>query len=151
MPSLFRSRRLLTAFIATSLCASLASCGSDDAVSSAAEARTVLLDKAMQTILEQPLAYPMATPAQVSSIIVRLQPGEETGFHRHDAPMYVYVLSGAVTVNYGDGIIKKYEAGSSFLEAIGTYHNGRNEGNEIVEILTVSIGAEGVDNTVLRP
>ncbi len=135
----------------------LASCGSDNAASgtdtaaSSAEARTILLDKAMKTILEQTITYPMETPAQVSSVIVRLQPGEETGFHRHDAPLYVYVLSGEVTVDYGDDGVKKYPAGSSFVEAIGTYHNGRNRGDVPVEILTVSIGAEGVENTVLRP
>lgn len=115
------------------------------------EPRTVLLNKATKTILDQPVAYPTATPAQVSSVIVRLQPGESTGFHRHDAPLYVYVLSGEVTVHYDGDIVKRYPAGSSFLEALGTYHDGRNEGTEPVEILTVSIGAEGVENTVKRP
>jgi quercetin dioxygenase-like cupin family protein len=133
----------------------LVGCGSDDdkrtSGESTKEPRTVLLDKATKTILDQPLAYPSASAAQVSSVIVRLQPGDTTGFHRHDAPLYVYVLAGEVTVHYDGNIVKKYPAGTSFLEAQGTYHDGRNEGTEPVEILTVSIGAEGIENTVARP
>lgn len=115
------------------------------------EPRTVVLDKAAQTILGQQLVYPSQSQAQVSSVIVRLQPGETTGFHRHDAPLFVYVMSGEVTVHYDGDVVKQYPAGSSFLEAQGTYHDGRNEGTEPVEIFTVSIGAEGVENTVKRP
>lgn len=127
---------------------------SDDAAAAAAaakEPRTVLLNKATKTVLDQALAYPTATPAQVSSVIVRLQPGESTGFHRHDAPLYGYVMAGEVTVHYDGDIVKRYPAGTAFLEAQGTYHDGRNEGTVPVEILTVSIGAEGVENTVKRP
>jgi len=130
---------------------STAEAGSATTAAAVKEPRTVLLDKATQTILEQPLLYPTAKPAQVSSVIVRLQPGETTGFHRHDAPLFVYVMAGEVTVHYDGDVVKRYPAGFSFLEAQGTYHDGRNEGTVPVEILTVSIGAEGVENTVKRP
>lgn len=117
----------------------------------AAVAPVTLLDKQPATVLGQPLAYPTAVPAQVSSVIVTLLPGQETGLHRHDAPMYAYILEGAVTVEYQGGVTKVYPAGSALMEAVGTTHNGRNLGSIPVRILTVNIGAEGVANTVRLP
>ncbi|MSW19811.1 MAG: cupin domain-containing protein [Actinobacteria bacterium] len=113
--------------------------------------RTPLLTKARATVLGQTVVYPTGTPAEVSSATVTMQPGQETGWHRHDAPLYVQVLEGTVTVEYDGGVVKAYPKGSVFMEATGTYHNGRNLGNEPVLLLTVSIGAEGIENTVARP
>jgi len=112
--------------------------------------RTPLLDEADATTLDQPLEYPDGH-AEVSSATVRMAPGQETGWHRHDTPLYVQVMSGEVTVYYDGDVVKRYPTGSAFIEAIGTYHNGRNEGDVPVEILTVSIGADGLENTVARP
>ena len=113
--------------------------------------RTVILDKATQTILDQDIEYPSESDAQISASTVRIEPGAETGFHRHDAPLVAYILSGTLTVYYDGGVVKEYSPGTALVEAIGTYHNGRNEGTEPVEILAVSIGAEGIENTVARP
>lgn len=112
--------------------------------------RTPLLTEADATTLDQDLEYPDGH-AEVSSATVRMAPGQETGWHRHDTPLYVQVMQGEVTVYYDGDVVKRYPAGSAFIEAIGTYHNGRNEGDVPVEILTVSIGAEGLENTVARP
>jgi len=113
--------------------------------------RQPLLTKATKTVLDQTIVYPTGTRAEVSSATVTMQPGQETGWHRHDAPLYVQVLEGTVTVEYDGGVTKAYPKGTVVMEAIGTYHNGRNLGKEPVVILTVSIGAEGVGNTVARP
>jgi len=107
-----------------------------------------LLSAQETTVLDQPLAYPTQAPAQVSSAIITLNPGQSTGPHRHDAPMYVHILSGSVTVTYDGGVVKTYLAGQSFLEAIGTVHNGTNLGRVPVRILVVNMGAQGVANTV---
>jgi quercetin dioxygenase-like cupin family protein len=106
-----------------------------------------LLDAATRTVLGQTVQYP-AGAAQVSSSIITMAPGAETGLHRHDAPMYAYVLQGTVTVSYEGGTVKAYGPGSALLEAVGTAHNGRNLGTEPVRILVVNMGAEGVANTV---
>jgi quercetin dioxygenase-like cupin family protein len=110
----------------------------------------VLLDADTETILDQPVDYP-GGEAEVSSAIVTIPPGGETGWHHHDAPMYAYVLSGEVVVDYGDEGERTYRAGDAFIEAVGTSHNGRNPGAEPVEILAVNIGAAGVENTVEDP
>jgi len=35
-------------------------------------------------------------------MIVTIDPGEETAWHRHGVPTYIYILAGEVTVDYGE-------------------------------------------------
>lgn len=107
-----------------------------------------VLDKQAQTVLDQLLQYPIGSQAQVSSAVLTIAPGVSTGLHKHDAPMYAYILEGTLTVTYEGGIVKEYTAGSAILEAVGTPHNGENRTDEPVKILVVNIGAEGVANSV---
>jgi quercetin dioxygenase-like cupin family protein len=128
------------------LVASLAlACGSDGETP---PARVIELLSTSETVLEQPIVYFSSTKAEVGSTIVTLQPGEDTGWHHHNAPLYAYILEGTVTVDYGDEGVRTYEAGTAFMEAIGTSHIGRNEADEQVRILVVNFGAEGVENSV---
>lgn len=102
-----------------------------------------------QTVLGQPLTYPTQAPAKVTSTIVTMQPGEETGWHQHDVPMFGYILEGEVTVDYGAKGSRVYKAGDALIEAIDWEHNGRNSGTGPARILAVFMGAEGVPNTVM--
>ena len=102
------------------------------------------------TNLGQPLEYPAGNAAKITAMIVTLAPGEETGRHRHAVPLYGQVLSGQVTIDYGDYGTKTYTAGEAFMEALGTWHNGHNSGDETLRILAIFMGAEGVPN-VERP
>lgn len=111
----------------------------------------VLLDKQAQTILDQAIAYPSSVPAQVSSSIITIPPGVETGLHRHDAPMYAYILEGELTVTYDGGVVKVYTVGEAIMEAVGTAHNGKNNTSADVKVLVVNVGAEGVANNVKLP
>ena len=99
------------------------------------------------TVLGQPIAYPTQGAAQITAAIVTLAPGQETGRHRHPVPLYGQVLSGQVTIDYDGGGSKTFRAGDAFMEAVGTWHNGRNSGDEPVRILAVYLGAEGVANS----
>jgi len=109
---------------------------------------SVVLNKQAQTVLDQLLQYPSGSQAQVSSAILTIAPGVSTGLHKHDAPMYAYILEGTLTVTYEGGIVKEFSAGSAILEAVGTPHNGENKTDKPVKILVVNIGAEGVANSV---
>lgn len=108
----------------------------------------VLLDQQATTVLDQALAYPTSGQAEVSSSIITLRPGQRTGLHRHDAPMYAYVLSGAVTVTYETGVTKTFTKGQALLEAVGTAHEGANRGKTDCRLLVVNMGAEGTANSV---
>jgi quercetin dioxygenase-like cupin family protein len=158
-----RSPRSLRAVVAAAVVGSvllLAGCGgssSEAEVSVAASASAaggtdsnVLLDAESGTVLDQRITYPRNKPAQVSSSIVELEPGQETGWHKHKAPMYVYVLEGTVSVEYDAGVTKEYPAGTAMVEAVDVWHNGTNKGTEPVRMLVVNIGAKGVKNTVER-
>ncbi len=107
-----------------------------------------LLTKARNTVLDQLLVYPTGSQAEVSSTILTLNEGSETGWHRHDAPMMAYIMQGSVTVTYDGGVVKTYRAGEAILEAVGTRHNGVSSGPGPVVILVVNFGAEGVANSV---
>jgi quercetin dioxygenase-like cupin family protein len=104
-----------------------------------------------QTILGQAIVYPAEAPAKVDAAIVSMQPGEETGWHRHDVPMFGYVLEGEVTVDYGAKGKRVYRRGDALVEAIDVPHNGRNTGSGEARILSVFMGANGVADTEMLP
>ena len=134
-------------------------CGSDEPAGVSAPSQEavatggsrMLLEGQRLTVLDQPLRYPTKGKAQVSSSIIVIEPGQEAGWAKNPTPMYVYVLEGALTVEYDGGMVKEYRAGTALLEAVGTWRNGTNTGTEPVRILVVSMGAKGVKNTIERP
>jgi quercetin dioxygenase-like cupin family protein len=109
----------------------------------------VLLDTSA-TIIGQPIVYPDGV-AEVTAAIITMEPGQTTGWHRHDAPLFAYILEGRVRVDYGRDGTRLYRKGDAFVEALGSAHNGRNPGRRPTRILAVFAGAEGVANTVPLP
>lgn len=97
------------------------------------------------TVIDQPIAYPAGTP-KVTGAIVTIPPGGETGWHLHEVPLFVYILEGEVTVDYGEKGVKVLKAGESILEAMNWAHNGMNKTGEPLRILAVYMGADGVAN-----
>lgn len=114
------------------------------------EAVSALLNTS-QTNIGQPIAYPTGAPAKIVSAIVTMLPGEETGWHKHDVPMFGYIIEGEVTVDYGTKGTHVYRQGDAVMEAVDWPHNGRNTGKVPARILAVFMGAEGVPNTVMLP
>ena len=112
--------------------------------------KVVTLLSTHTTNLGQPIAYPAEGPAKVTSLIVTLPPGEETGWHSHPVVVYGYMLSGAVTVDYGATGTRVYRSGEAFIEAIDTWHNGTSTGAEPARILVVFVGADHLENVIRR-
>ena len=108
-----------------------------------------LLLSSSQTVIGQPIAYPQGVP-KVTAAIITVEPGKETGVHLHRVPLFAYILSGELTVDYGPDGKHTFSQGSAFLEALNSDHNGRNSGAVATRILAVFMGAEGVPNTELR-
>ena len=108
-----------------------------------------VLVSASQSILGEELAYPAGRPV-ITAAIVTLQPGETTGAHRHEAPLFALVLDGELTVDYGQGITKRYVKDDAFLEAYQSTHTGTNTGTGPVRILAVFAGSDAVKNTVMQ-
>jgi quercetin dioxygenase-like cupin family protein len=101
------------------------------------------------TVIGQPIAYPQGVP-KVTAAIITMEPGQETGWHAHHAPLFAYILSGELTVDYGPDGQHVFKEGSAFLEALNSDHNGRNTGPVATRILAVFMGADGVANTEMR-
>jgi hypothetical protein len=54
------------------------------------------------TIAGETLHYPTGGPAHVTAEIITLMPGARTVLHKHGVPLFVYILEGELTVDYGD-------------------------------------------------
>jgi len=130
--------------ITVALLCSLAGCATPSAV----PLTETILDARTDTV-GAAVRYPAGT-ARIRSYILTMVPGQETGWHRHDVPLYARVLGGELEVDYGGGTVKRYRAGDTFLEAMDRYHNGRVVGGGTVQILVVFMGAEGVSDTEMR-
>jgi len=99
-----------------------------------------------RTVAGEPLHFP-AEGAKVSSLIVTLAPGSSTGWHRHGAPMFAYLLSGEVEVEYADGVRRTFRAGDAFMEAMAVAHIGANPGSDPTRILVVFMEGDGTHKT----
>jgi quercetin dioxygenase-like cupin family protein len=96
------------------------------------------------------IAYPKTDSAEVTALVLDIGPGGETGRHMHPYPTFVYVLAGAIDVQMDGGSVHSYKAGDSFLEALNTWHNGKNTGTTPAKVLVVFAGVHGKPNLV-RP
>lgn len=99
-------------------------------------------------VLGQPLVYPQGTP-RITSDIVTLAPGETGKPHIHQIPMFAYVLSGTISVDYGEHGVRTFNAGQALLEAQNVVHFGFNPGEQPVSLLVVYIGSEDLPNASL--
>jgi quercetin dioxygenase-like cupin family protein len=107
-----------------------------------------VLLSASQTTIGQDIAYPPGK-AKITAAIVTMQPGEKTGRHRHEAPLFAMILEGEVTLDYGNGVTRYFKKGDTFLEAFQTSHEGTNTGDQPVRILAVFAGSDSVKNTIM--
>lgn len=89
-----------------------------------------------KTVIGQSIHYPSGSP-QITSKIVSIPIGAETGPHIHEVPMFAYIMEGEITVDYGEKGIKTFLKGDSIVEAINYTHNGKNNGDKPTEILIV--------------
>ena len=112
-------------------------------------ARVAPLIATSRTTVGETISYPQGT-AKITSAIVTLKPGESTGFHKHGAPTYGYILSGAVTVDYGTHGKRTYAAGTAFMEAMDVWHDGTNDGSAPCRILVVFMGSNESANVIKK-
>lgn len=107
--------------------------------------RVEVVSSGSRTAVGETIAYPGIGQAEVTAIVVSLLPGEETGWHTHETPVYGYVLEGELTVDYGDAGERLWRTGEGFLEAMAVRHNGRNDGDVPVRVLAVLMGTAAAE------
>ena len=114
------------------------------------EGSQTFLENQELTVLDQRVTYPKKKPARISSEIVVLSSGESTGWRRHRIPVYVHVLVGTYTVDFGEGALVEYPAGTAFIQATKTDYKGMNTYEEEVSVLNVYLGAKGLRDIIER-
>jgi quercetin dioxygenase-like cupin family protein len=92
----------------------------------------------------QPIEYPKTDKPQITTVLVEIPPGKETGWHIHKLPCVAYILSGTITVEVEGGKTFTYQAGQAIAETVNTPHNGKNNGTEPVKIIMTVIGEKDV-------
>lgn len=101
-----------------------------------------------KTVMDEPIVYPTGSPAKVTTSIVTMAPGAETGWHKHGVPLVGLVLAGELTVDYGPKGKRTYKQGESVAEAMNVPHNGRNTGKNTMRLFVVYMGAEGLQSSI---
>ena len=94
------------------------------------------------TVVGEKIRYP-AGDAHVTASIVTLAPGARTVLHKHDVPLFAYILQGELTVDYGTHGKRTYTQGQSLMEAMAVPHFGVNTGDKTMRLIGVYIGAAG--------
>ena len=156
-----RSGLLTLAALLTAASLIVSGCGGSDGATPVAGSDTqpsapevvddlTLLEDQELTVFDQRITYPKKKPARISSETLVLQSGEETGWRQHRIPVFVHVLSGTYTVDYGEGALVEYPEGSTFVQAMKTDYNGINTGSEPASVLHVYLGAKGLRDVVER-
>ena len=94
------------------------------------------------------ISYPKTDSPEVTVVTVDIPAGGETGWHRHPIPVFGYVLSGEIVVEFADGKQNRFKEGDAIIEVLNAPHNGRNPGTVPVKLVVFYLGAEGQPNTV---
>ena len=92
-------------------------------------------------------AYPTGK-AQITAVILHLEPGQDIPFHCHPIPTMGYVKNGSLYVETASGAKQRFEEGDAVVEVMNTLHRGRAIGGP-VDIIVFYAGAEGIPTTVL--
>ena len=112
-----------------------------------------LLQAQRLNVLEQQIIYPTQQPAEVTSVINVLQPGEETGWHKHMVPLHAYVMEGTTTMELeinGGTQTRTFSKGDAWVGAADVWHNASNRTDQPAVVFVVFMGAEGLENTISR-
>ncbi len=97
-----------------------------------------------KTMIGQDFRYPSGTP-QIQAFEIEIPPGQQTTLHRHAIPLFAYIASGDLELDYGSKGKKIVRSGTSFVEAINWCHFGKPLGNQSVKIIAVYLGQNNPD------
>lgn len=107
-------------------------------------AKPIVLERGPKTILGQDFQYPSGTPL-IKAFDIEIPAGKQTSLHSHAIPLYAYIISGELEVDYGSKGKRIFKAGSSYVEAINWCHIGRSLGGKPVRLIGVYLGQENPD------
>jgi len=99
------------------------------------------IEQSPKTILGQDFKYPVGQPL-IKAYSIDIPAGKKTSLHKHAIPLFVYIVSGELEVDYGSKGKKVFKAGTSYIEAIEWCHIGKAVGKKPVKIIGVYLGEQ---------
>ncbi len=108
------------------------------------EATPIVIVGAPKTTLGQDFKYPAGQPL-IKAFNIEIPVGKQTNLHKHLVPLYIYIVSGDLEVDYGSKGKKIYKPGTSYVEAIDWCHIGKVSGKTPVKVIGVYLGEQTPD------
>jgi quercetin dioxygenase-like cupin family protein len=98
----------------------------------------------------QKIVYPQVKDAKVTIMKITFPPGEGTGWHKHDIPVFSYIMKGTLTVETEDHKITEFKESSCFAESYNIYHQGTNKGETDLVVFVVYLGGDGKNLSIKK-
>jgi quercetin dioxygenase-like cupin family protein len=95
------------------------------------------------TTIGQKISYPHSAQAEVIIKKITLKPGQSTGWHKHEIPVFAYVQKGTLTIELENKAVMQFPENSSFAEVLNTFHNGENRGDKEVVLIAFFMSEKG--------
>ena len=95
------------------------------------------------TSIGQKITYPDFADPEVTMLKITIPPGKSTGWHKHNIPVFAYVVKGTLTVELEDHREMKFNEESTFAEMRNTYHNGKNMEDSDLVLIAIYMGGKG--------
>jgi quercetin dioxygenase-like cupin family protein len=81
---------------------------------------------------------------------ITFPPGETTGWHKHDIPVFSYIIKGTLTVKTEDGKVMQYKENSCFSESYNIYHKGTNKENKDLVVMAIYLGGDARELSIKK-
>lgn len=114
------------------------------------EIKIETLLKTDTTSIGQRILYPNFKDDEVTISKITIPPGKSTGWHKHEVPVFAYVLQGTLTVEVENHKTLRFSEHSYFAEVINTFHNGTNREKEDVVLIAYYLGGKGEKLSVMK-
>jgi quercetin dioxygenase-like cupin family protein len=98
----------------------------------------------------QKIRYPEVKNAKVTMKKITFPPGETTGWHKHDIPVFSYIIKGTLTVKTEDGKVMQYKENSCFSESYNIYHKGTNKENKDLVVMAIYLGGDARELSIKK-
>ena len=94
------------------------------------------------TSIGQKITYPEFADPAVTMLKITIPPGKSTGWHKHNIPVFAYLVKGTLTVELEDHRELKFGEESTFAEMRDTYHNGKNMEDSDLVLIAIYMGGK---------
>ena len=102
-----------------------------------------ILLKSSQTWDGAPLKPSSINNPEVTVLKITIPPHERLSVHKHPLLNVVYLNKGTLTIVSKDGQEKTIKKGECLTELIDTYHYGKNDTDEVTELIVFYFGEKG--------